>query len=94
MTFYDENGCMITLEISDNAPVLEALTAQTEQLEKLNESQAEVISRQTEIIAHLEAENAKLTEMNQYTAYIFVVVLFAAVYKVLGGALSSMFGGG
>lgn len=101
MTFYDEYGNEITLEISDNGPVLEALTVQTEQLEKLVECQAKsletletVVENQTTVIAHLEAENAKLTEMNQYTAYIFVIVLFAALYKVLGGALSSMFGGG
>ena len=87
MTFYDEYGNVITLEISDNEAVLEALTAQTEQLETLNECQAEIISE-------LQAENAKLTEMNQYTAYIFVVLLFATLYKVFGGALSSMFGGG
>lgn len=86
MTFYDEYGNVITLEISDNEAVLEALTAQTEQLETLNECQAEIISE-------LQAENAKLTEMNQYTAYIFVVLLFATLYKVFGGALSAMFGG-
>ncbi len=87
MTFYDEYGNAHTLEISDDTAVLEALATQTEKLETLAESQAEIISQ-------LEAENAKLTEMNQYTAYIFVIVLFAALYKVLGGALSSMFGGG
>ena len=86
MTFYDEYGNIVTLEISDNEAVLEALTAQTEQLETLNECQAEIISE-------LQAENAKLTEMNQYTAYIFVVLLFATLYKVFGGALSAMFGG-
>ena len=86
MTLYDEYGNEITLEISDNEAVLEALTAQTEQLETLNECQAEIISE-------LQAENTKLTEMNQYTAYIFVVLLFVTLYKVFGGALSAMFGG-
>ena len=87
MTFYDEYGNAYTLEISDDTAVLEALAAQTEQLETLVESQADIISQ-------LKAENEILTETNQYIAYIFVIVLFAALYKVLGGALSAMFGGG
>ncbi len=90
MTVYDEYGNAITLEISDNSAVLEALALQTEKLEQLET----VVESQAEIISHLEAEGEKLAEMNQYTAYIFVIVLFAALYKVLGGALSSMFGGG
>lgn len=90
MTVYDEYGNVHTLEIHDYSAVIEALTVQTEKLEQLET----IVESQAEIISHLEAENAKLTEMNQYTAYIFVIVLFAALYKVLGGALSSMFGGG
>ena len=90
MTVYDEYGNIITLEISDNEAVLEVLNAQTEKLEQLET----VVESQAEIISHLKAENEKITEMNQYCAYIFVIVLFAALYKVLGGALSAMFGGG
>lgn len=87
MTLYDEEGNVITLEISDNIAVLEALTAQNEKLEMLNKCQAEIISE-------LQNENKILTEMNQYTAYIFILVIFSVLYKVLGSALSSMFGGG
>ena len=90
MTVYDEYGNVHTLEIHDYSAVIEALTVQTEKLEQLET----IVESQAEIISQLEAENAKLTEMNQYIAYIFVIVLFAALYKVLGGALSSMFGGG
>ena len=86
MTFYDENGNEITLEISDNSAVLEALTAQTEKLETLVESQADIIS-------HLEAENAILIEMNTYCAYIFALVAAFFIYKIISAALSAIFGG-
>lgn len=98
---YDEYGNIYVFEENDNSQLAEIIVSQNEKLVKLAENQAEtlktletVVENQTTVIAHLEAENAKLTEMNQYTAYIFVIVLFAALYKVLGGALSSMFGGG
>ncbi len=98
---YDENGNIYVFEENDNSQLAEIIASQNEKLVQLAENQAEtlktletVVENQTTVIAHLEAENAKLTEMNQYTAYIFVIVLFAALYKVLGGALSSMFGGG
>ena len=98
---YDENGNIYVFEENDNSQLAEIIVSQNEKLVQLAENQAEtlktletVVENQTTVIAHLEAENAKLTEMNQYTAYIFVIVLFAALYKVLGGALSSMFGGG
>lgn len=123
MTFYDENGNIITFEISDNSAVLEALELQNEKLEELrllSESQAETILAMQEqlavyqenydnnikefseiaqeryeiISAYSEAQLLKLTEMNQYTAYIFVVVLAVLLYRILSGALSSMFGGG
>lgn len=98
---YDENGNIYVFEENDNSQLAEIIVSQNEKLVQLAENQAgtlktleTVVENQTTVIAHLEAENAKLTEMNQYTAYIFVIVLFAALYKVLGGALSSMFGGG
>ena len=87
MTVYDEYGNAHTLEISDDTAVLEALAAQTEQLETLVESQADIISQ-------LKAENEILTEMNTYCAYIFALVAAFVVYKILASALSSMFGGG
>lgn len=123
MTFYDENGNIITLEISDNTELLEALKLQAEKIEELreiSESQAETILAMQEqfaiyqenydsnikefseiaqeryeiISANSEAQLLKLTEMNQYTAYIFAVVLAVLLYRILSGALSSMFGGG
>lgn len=87
MIFYDEFGNVITLEISDDTAVLEAINAQTEKLETLVESQADIISQ-------LEAENTFLTEMNTYCAYIFVLVAAFFVYKIISAALSAMFGGG
>lgn len=98
MTFYDENGNIITLEISDNSATLEALELQNQNLEAIIESQADILKTMQEqnetLLAHIEAQEAKITEMNQYTAYIFVIVLAVLLYRVLSGALSSMFGGG
>lgn len=123
MTFFDENGNIITLEVSDNTELLEALELQTEKFEefrKISESQAEVITAMQEqlvtlqetydtnikefseisheryetYLAHTEAQEAKIAEMNQYTAYIFAIVLAVVLYRILSGALSSMFGGG
>ena len=87
MTLYDEYGNEITLEISDNESVLEALSIQNENLETVIEGQADVILALSE-------QNAQLAEMNQYSAYIFVLILFYFLYRLFGGALSSMFGGG
>ena len=98
MTFYDENGNIITLEISDNSAMLEALELQNENLEAIVESQADILTTMQEqnemLLAHMEAQEAKIAEMNQYTAYIFVIVLAVLLYRILSGALSSMFGGG
>ena len=98
MTFYDENGNIITLEISDNSAMLEALELQNENLEAIIESQAAALETSQEryemLLAHMEAQEAKIAEMNQYTAYIFAIVLAFILYRILGGALSSMFGGG
>ena len=87
MTLYTETGEEITLEISDDTAVFEAINAQTEKLETLVESQADIISQ-------LEAENATLTEMNTYCAYIFALVAAFFVYKLISAGLSAMFGGG
>lgn len=98
MTFYDENGNIITLEISDNSATLEVLELQNQNLEAIIESQAETLKTMQEqnetLLAHMEAQENKIFEMNQYTAYIFVVVLAVLLYRILSGALSSMFGGG
>ena len=98
MIFYDENGNIITLEISDNSAMLEALELQNENLEAIIENQAATLEISQEryemLLAHTEAQEAKIAEMNQYTAYIFVIVLAFILYRILGGALSSMFGGG
>lgn len=59
---------------------LEALIAQNEQLETLVGYQAEILSKQTEIL--------------QYTGYIFAILLVYGLYRFLSGALSSIFGGG
>lgn len=45
------------------------------------------------VTEQLTAQNEKLVEINQYTAYIFAIVLAFVVYRILGGALSAIFGG-
>ncbi len=87
MIFYDENGNVITLEIADNSEELEALGTQIKELEELNNCQAD-------ILLEVQKENALLTEINQNVAYIFVLVLAFLLYRIISGALSSMFGGG
>lgn len=87
MTFYDENGNVITLEIADNSEELEALGTQIDKLEELNKCQADML-------LEVQNENALLTEINQNLAYIFVIVLVFLLYRIISGALSSMFGGG
>ncbi len=84
---YDESGNELTLEISDNSAVLEALTAQNESLQTIIEAQATTN-------AHLEETIAIQQEMLYYVAYIFVVVLVIALYRILSSALNAMFGGG
>ena len=100
-TFFDEQGNVYYLEVSNNKEVIKALELQTEKLEQLEaiaENQAAALEISQEryemLLAHTEAQEAKIAEMNQYTAYIFVIVLAFIVYRILGGALSSMFGGG
>lgn len=87
MIFYDENGNVITLEIADNSEELEALGTQIDKLEELNKCQADML-------LEVQNENALLTEINQNLAYIFVIVLVFLLYRIISGALSSMFGGG
>lgn len=101
MIFYDENGNVYYLEVSNNQEVVKALELQTEKLENLEiivENQAAALENSQEryemLLAHTEAQEAKIAEMNQYTAYIFVIVLAVLLYRILSGALSSMFGGG
>lgn len=79
MTFYDENGNIVNIT-SDNTELLEALTEQSEKLEELR-----VLT---------ESQAKKIAEMNQYTAYIFVIILAILLYRILSSALSSIFGGG
>lgn len=100
MNFYDENGNIVTFQVSDNSSMLEALELQTEKLEQLEtivENQAAALEASQEhyemLLAHTEAQGAKIAEMNQYTAYIFVTVLAFLLYRILSGALNSMFGG-
>lgn len=45
------------------------------------------------VTEQLTAQNEKLVEINQYTAYIFVIVLVFVLYRILGGGLSAIFGG-
>ena len=87
MTFYNEQGEEIILEISDNAELLEALTEQNTKLETIIESQSDVISALT-------AENEKLTEISDLVGLIFGALLLYGVYRFLSGVISSMFGGG
>lgn len=45
------------------------------------------------VTEQLTAQNVKLTEINQYTAYVFVIVLAFVLYRILGGALNAIFCG-
>ena len=101
MTFYDDMGNVYYLEVSNNKEVVKALELQTEKLEQLEaiaENQAAALEASQEryemLLAHTEAQEAKIAEMNQYTAYIFVIVRGVLLYRILSGALRSMFGGG
>lgn len=87
MTIYNEYGEELTFEISDNDSVLDELATHTEYL-------ATVADRQADIITLLKEQNAKLTEMNQYSAYIFAALIAFGLYRFVSGVLSSMFGGG
>lgn len=85
--FPEEQENDTPLEISEFSSELEVLTVQNENLEIIVECQDDIITLLTE-------QNAKLTEMNQYTAYIFAVLVVYGVYRFISGVLSSMFGGG
>lgn len=87
MTLYDESGNVITLEIADNSEEVELLGNQIEKLAEINQCQADML-------LEVQNENALLTEINQNLAYIFVIVLVFLLYRIISGALSSMFGGG
>lgn len=76
----EQDGETTEIEDSEYQSVLEALTAQNEQLETLVGYQADIILQQTEIL--------------QYTGYIFGILLIYGVYRFLCGVLSSIFGGG
>ena len=76
----EQDGEITENEDTEYQSVLEALTAQNEQLETLVGYQADIISQQTEIL--------------QYTAYIFAILLIYGLYRFLSGVLSSIFGGG
>ena len=45
------------------------------------------------VTEQLTAQNVKLTEMKQDTAYVFAIVLAFVLYRILGGALNAIFGG-
>lgn len=45
------------------------------------------------VTEQLTAQNEKLIEMNQYSAYLFAIVLAFILYRILGGALNGIFGG-
>ena len=101
MTLYDDFGNEYEVEVSDNSEVMEALSEQSEKLDdvySLLEDYSEHIETleqcQADILTALQEQNDKLTEMNQYTAYIFVIVLAFLLYRIVSSALSSMFGGG
>lgn len=99
MNFYDDFGNVVTFQITDNTELLNALELQTEKLEQLEtivENQVAYLEASQEryeiLLAHTEAQEAKISEMNQYTAYIFVIVLAFSLYRILGSALNSIFG--
>ncbi len=94
MTFYDEEGNIITLEVSDNSDELEALKSQLKELETLNKCQADSLLELKNANIMLTEQNQKLTEINQYVGYTFVLILAFLIYRIISGALSSMFGGG
>ena len=45
------------------------------------------------VTEQLTVQNEKLVEINQYTAYVFAIVLAFVLYRILGGALNAIFGG-
>lgn len=45
------------------------------------------------VTEQLTAQNEKLVEINQYTAYAFLIILAFVLYRILGGALNAIFGG-
>ncbi len=94
MTFYDEEGNVVYLEVSDNSEEIRLLTSQIEELETLNKCQADSLLELKNANKALNAQNQTLIEMNQYSGYIFVLVLAFLLYRIISGALSSMFGGG
>ncbi len=94
MTFYDEEGNVVYLEVSDNSEEIRLLTSQLEELETLNKCQADSLLELKNANKALNAQNQTLIEMNQYSGYIFVLVLAFLLYRIISGALSSMFGGG
>lgn len=94
MTFFDEEGNVVTFEVSDNSEEIKLLTSQLEELETLNKCQADSLLELKNANITLTEQNQKLTEINQYVGYTFVLVLAFLLYRIISGALSSMFGGG
>ena len=76
MTFYDENGNIITLEISDNSAMLEALELQNQNFEAVIESQDDILKTMQEqnetLLAHIEAQELKIAEMHQDLSLIHI----------------------
>lgn len=101
MTLYDQLGTAYEVEISDNSEIIQAISEQSEKLDDIYELLDEYSENidnieqcQADISIALQEQNYKLNEMNQYVAYIFVIVLAFLLYRILSSALSSMFGGG
>lgn len=101
MTLYDQLGTAYEVEISDNSEIVQSLSEHSEKLDDIyelldeySENIENIEQCQADISTALQEQNDKLTEMNQYVAYIFVIVLAFLLYRILSSALSSMFGGG
>lgn len=93
MTFYDSEGNIVYLEVSDNSEEIQLLTSQLEEIKTLNKCQADSLLELKSANQALNAQNQTLIEMNQYSGYTFVLVLAFLLYRIISGALSSMFGG-
>ena len=94
MILCDEDGYPYDVIVVDGSDLSGLLDEQSQKIDDLTEEIDTLSQCQADILTALQEQNAKLTEMNQYLAYIFVIVLAFLLYRIVSSALSSMFGGG
>ena len=94
MTLCDENGYPYDIIVVDGSDISKSISEQSEKIDDLADNIDTLSQCQADILTALQEQNEKLAEMNQYLAYIFVIVLAFLLYRIVSSALSSMFGGG